>query len=454
MSMPIPNRRLKWNPAPPHSPNIIHLPIRRPRKENCKPTGEKPQSSPTRRPSLPPQHEERDFSSGGVVPIVVLNSASCAHRRERAEGNWMVQAEMWRAECSFLRMEREFAMKKLERNRVQMEATLRSAVQALVAGKKKVCEGKEEDATNVEQEIEELAAKLEELRRSSTKRNWDSEIKRCSKKLSGWGCETGLRNPQHLFETNLLINNGSSRTENKSTHQGELDGRETEEGGSTNSSTPNSSVPSSTSCPKFSITQNPHQEEGEALIIIRPVEEEKRCSGQCKAVVRKIIEQVKAESDQWSQMQEMLGRVRAEMQYLHSSRDFWKEKAQRSEAKATELEKQLSAAALEKLKLRAATNNEGSKEAIIKSTQQISPNKLSLCKRIEEEKPAPVPQAKNETHTVHDNDDYDTTGRRRTPQISLAMQIEKEKPRRSPFLDVANSTHALRLARWGRMNNN
>ncbi|RAL39899.1 hypothetical protein DM860_008039 [Cuscuta australis] len=439
MSMSIPNRRLKRNPAPPHSPNIIHLPIRRPRKENRKPTGEKPHSSPTRRPFLPPQHEEREFSSGGVVPIVVLNSALCAHRRERAEENWMVQAEMWRAECSFLRMERVFAMKKLERNRVQMEATLRSAVQALVAGKKKVSEGKNEDATNVEQEIEELAAKLEELRRSSTKGNWDSEIKRCSKKLSGWGCERGLRNPQHLFETNLSVNNGS-RTENKSTH-GELDGRETEEGGSTNSSTPNNSVPSSTSSPKFSITQNPHQEEGEALIR-RPVEEEeKRCSGQCKAVVRKIIEQVKAESDQWSQMQEMLGRVRTEMQYLHSKVQEWKEKAQRSEAKAKELEKQLSAAALEKLTLRATNYNQGgSKEAIIKPTQN-SPNKLSTCKHIEKEKPAPVLRAKNETHTVHDGD-YDTT-ERRTPQISLAMQIEKEKRRRSPFGDVANSTRAL-----------
>lgn len=99
--------------------------------------------------------QEREFSRTGVVPIVVLNSASCAERRERvedgggdyeagergegggevvfAEEKWRFQAEMLRAECNFLRMEREFALKKLERNRVQMETTLRSAVQTLIS---------------------------------------------------------------------------------------------------------------------------------------------------------------------------------------------------------------------------------------------------------------------------------------------------------------------------------
>lgn len=44
-----------------------------------------------------------------------------------------VEVEILRAECKFLRMEREVALKKLERNRVQMERTLRSAVQTLVS---------------------------------------------------------------------------------------------------------------------------------------------------------------------------------------------------------------------------------------------------------------------------------------------------------------------------------
>lgn len=54
--------------------------------------------------------------------------------RERlGEEKWRFQAEMLRAECNFLRMEREFALKKLERNRVKMEKTLRSAVQTLIS---------------------------------------------------------------------------------------------------------------------------------------------------------------------------------------------------------------------------------------------------------------------------------------------------------------------------------
>ena len=56
-------------------------------------------------------------------------------RRERVEEteSWRFQAEILRAECNFLRVEREFALKKLERNRVQMKRTLRSAVQTLVS---------------------------------------------------------------------------------------------------------------------------------------------------------------------------------------------------------------------------------------------------------------------------------------------------------------------------------
>lgn len=48
-----------------------------------------------------------------------------------AEEKWRFQSEMLRAECNLLRMEREFALKKLEKNRVKMETTLRSAVQTL-----------------------------------------------------------------------------------------------------------------------------------------------------------------------------------------------------------------------------------------------------------------------------------------------------------------------------------
>lgn len=55
--------------------------------------------------------------------------------------------------------------------------------------------------------------------------------------------------------------------------------------------------------------------------------EENVCSGRCKAIVRRIVEQVRAETEQWSQMQEMLGQVKEEMEVLHASRDFWEDRA-------------------------------------------------------------------------------------------------------------------------------
>ena len=51
------------------------------------------------------------------------------------------------------------------------------------------------------------------------------------------------------------------------------------------------------------------------------------CSGHCKAIVQRIVEQVRAETEQWSQMQEMLGQVRDEMEELQTSRDFWEDQA-------------------------------------------------------------------------------------------------------------------------------
>jgi hypothetical protein len=49
------------------------------------------------------------------------------------EEKWRFQAEILRAECNFLRMEREVALRKLDRHRGQMEAALRSAVETLVS---------------------------------------------------------------------------------------------------------------------------------------------------------------------------------------------------------------------------------------------------------------------------------------------------------------------------------
>jgi len=61
------------------------------------------------------------------------------------------------------------------------------------------------------------------------------------------------------------------------------------------------------------------------------------CSGHCKAIVRRIVEQVRVETEQWSQMQEMLGQVREEMEELQASRDFWKDRALNSDSQIQSL---------------------------------------------------------------------------------------------------------------------
>lgn len=43
--------------------------------------------------------------------------------------------------------------------------------------------------------------------------------------------------------------------------------------------------------------------------------------------MKRVVEQVRAETEQWSQMQEMLGQVRDEMEELQASRDFWEDRA-------------------------------------------------------------------------------------------------------------------------------
>lgn len=56
-----------------------------------------------------------------------------------------------------------------------------------------------------------------------------------------------------------------------------------------------------------------------------------RCCCNCKQIVGRIAEEVKAESEQWTEMQEMLDQVRVEMEDLKSSRDLWQRRAIASE---------------------------------------------------------------------------------------------------------------------------
>lgn len=61
------------------------------------------------------------------------DGGGCDHKMAALEEEkWRFQAEMLRAECNLLRMEKEIAVKKLGRTRVKLERTLKSAVHSLV----------------------------------------------------------------------------------------------------------------------------------------------------------------------------------------------------------------------------------------------------------------------------------------------------------------------------------
>lgn len=139
-------RRPKWQypqPVPP-TPRIIHFPRRpRTRRRPSKSLPAKPSSGFDGRGKLETLFDqERAFLKDGC-PVVLMDRGGGRSERveEResggsgaaAEEKWRFQAEMLRAECNLLRMEREITNKKLEKMKVRMERTLKSAVQALVS---------------------------------------------------------------------------------------------------------------------------------------------------------------------------------------------------------------------------------------------------------------------------------------------------------------------------------
>lgn len=140
-------RRPKWQypqPAPP-TPRILHFPRRpRTRRRPSKSVPAKPSSGFDGRGKLEALFDqERAFLKDGF-PVALMDRGEGRSERveERenvgvgsaaAEEKWRFQAEMLRAECNLLRMEREITNKKLEKMKVRMERTLKSAVQALVS---------------------------------------------------------------------------------------------------------------------------------------------------------------------------------------------------------------------------------------------------------------------------------------------------------------------------------
>ncbi|KZV52340.1 hypothetical protein F511_34698 [Dorcoceras hygrometricum] len=352
------SRRPKWHPPPP-SPKILNFPgSRRTRRKQPGPAAVH-HSNPSvmQRDHLSPSRGKLgnlfDQKIDGQISIVLLNSNTVAsEKRERVveeveeeegghnggcgfeEEKWRFQAEILRAECNFLRMEREFALRKLERNRVKMERTLRSAIQTLVSGKEKIFDGKNAKAV-LEEEIEDLEEKIEELRKESRIKvkncsNFDKKACILQSKLEKLGSLTQERcsmELQELAEPSSFISEGRDldpTIQNKSSDMDRLKtkmeglskgvlNRVEEEYVSMLSSTANTFIISI--CSLMFDEQEP------------TIQDENKCAGRCKAIIRRIVEQVRAETEQWSQMQEMLGQVRGEMEELRTSRDFWENRA-------------------------------------------------------------------------------------------------------------------------------
>lgn len=130
-------RRPKWQypqPAPP-TPRILHFPRRpRTRRRPSKSLPAKPTSGFDRRGKLEALFDqEREFLKEGFPVVLMDRETESGGGNAAAEEKWRFQAEMLRAECNLLRMEREITNKKLEKMKGRMERTLKSAVQALVS---------------------------------------------------------------------------------------------------------------------------------------------------------------------------------------------------------------------------------------------------------------------------------------------------------------------------------
>ncbi|KAJ1298212.1 hypothetical protein BS78_01G436400 [Paspalum vaginatum] len=341
---------------------------------------------------------------------------------EETEEKWRFQAEILRAECNFLRMEREVALRKLDRHRGQMEAALKSAVETLVSGRNKI-DGKGDVgvAAALDEGIEDLEEMMEELRvekvsgrravsgppelQRSHGRNFDrqasslrrrlekmppAEVEPCVKdireialpvaapppppakdsdddervhsantsdvemlRMKMEGMSKGMRERMAEYSRRLeaVATGGNAGCQSRKcggerhSRKASASSQRSWSGGSTASS--NSNAPSSAA-----VDAAPHGRTRHAVAAEMRQQQHKIMSEECKLVgsgsccdcreiVWKIMEQVKAESDQWTEMQDMLEQVRLEMQELQSSRDTWQHRAMASDISLRSLNSQI-----------------------------------------------------------------------------------------------------------------
>ncbi|KAL2940819.1 Intermediate filament protein ifa-3 [Bienertia sinuspersici] len=488
-------RRAKWHPQPPPTPRILHLPRRTFRRKNPTKNGVVFKPNFEKGSKLENLFDQERAFSYSIPPIVLLNSDERGKNEnppQSEEDNWKFQAEMLRAECNYLRMEREMANKKLERERVFLEKSLKSAVNTLLSGKKKIHEG-ESANLELEEEIEELAKKLVELQRSSKMKspeihncsNFDKQASLLQKQLEKYSKmqeENCVKETAEVSAVSLPSNSrrdgkiklhGSSHRSSRFTDvellrrkveglsKGKLLKRMEEEYGYMLSATANCSVTNSASTSKryelvdsssFSYQQSSQEAKSG---------EYKACSGRCKAIVSRVMEQVKAETEQWSQMQEMLGQVREEMEELQASRDFWeeqalesenkiqtmhseveewKQKAMSHETKENQLQKQVEELQqqLEKLKV------EKSYEHEVKVSKDSTP--ISLGAQLAREKRILMCRLKgsNRSETADKKEVFDYTEGKKTVQKDSTKIATLN---RQPFKEISNNVNVSPLVR-------
>ncbi|XP_010545597.1 PREDICTED: E3 ubiquitin-protein ligase bre-1 [Tarenaya hassleriana] len=303
-------RKLKWQ-AVPSTPRILHLPRRFTVRQNSPKTKTPlPSSQKDERQRLEVLFEqERSFDRRRPPPaIVVVNDAPEGRARgggfpaaEAEAAKWRFQAEMLRAECNLLRMEKEIAVKKMERRREKMEKTLRWAVHSLLFGKQEISEGKNANKV-LEQEINYLVGKLHEL----------SKPPKIKETMEGRAC-------RHNFDEQAsVLRRRLEKLDEVSEEMCVKEIREMAEA-------------------SFSVHPTPPVDHHFLPTINVNEGDNKGCSRHCQAIVRRIAEEIRAEAEQWSQMQEMLGQVREMMDELQASRDFWQDRALVSDSQIQKL---------------------------------------------------------------------------------------------------------------------
>lgn len=321
-------------------------------------------------------------------------------------------------------------------------------------------------SSNFDKQASLLQKELEKLRE-----NGDKDIGEISE--SGFSTE---RSREGRFEgfassrkSNRFADVETLRTKMERLSKGKLLKRMEEEYGSMLGPSANSSVPNSASTSKrhdlpdsssFPLRLHSQSQEGKSG-------ELRTCSGHCKAVVRRIMEQVRAETEQWSQMQEMLGQVREEMEELQASRDFWekralessckietlnfeveewKQKALSSESKENQLHEQLRELQQELEKLRIERSSHDSE---LKARKDIGP--ISLGAQLAREKRLLSSQVKgsglaseNRDIKVVENTEIkavDYSDGKKAPHKSGSRLLSSN---RHPFKDIGNLSPLVR----------